>query len=96
MAGDYTGTWRCVVVEKTERREGEGFQGRGRGDGAKFTQRVGAPLTGTGTWVLAPEVGLLWTPGYWGWENKGFIAVAPKTATATSSASSREWEEAPQ
>jgi WXXGXW repeat (2 copies) len=20
-----------------------------------------------GTWVLAPEPGLLWTPGYWGW-----------------------------
>ena len=22
-----------------------------------------------GTWVLPPRVGVLWTPGYWGWSN---------------------------
>ena len=26
-----------------------------------------------GTWVLAPEPGYLWTPGYWGWGGAGFI-----------------------
>ena len=26
-----------------------------------------------GTWVLAPEVGLLWTPGYWGWGGDAFL-----------------------
>ena len=26
-----------------------------------------------GTWVLAPEAGYLWTPGYWGWGGGGFI-----------------------
>ena len=26
-----------------------------------------------GTWVLAPEAGFLWTPGYWGWGGGGFI-----------------------
>ena len=26
-----------------------------------------------GTWVLAPEVGFLWTPGYWGWGGGGFV-----------------------
>ncbi len=26
-----------------------------------------------GTWVLAPQVGFLWTPGWWGWGGEGFI-----------------------
>ena len=26
-----------------------------------------------GTWVMAPAVGLLWTPGYWGWGNGGYV-----------------------
>ena len=26
-----------------------------------------------GTWVEAPEVGVLWTPGYWAWRRDGFF-----------------------
>ena len=26
-----------------------------------------------GTWVMAPEVGLLWTPGYWGWGGNAYM-----------------------
>jgi len=26
-----------------------------------------------GTWVMAPETGYLWTPGYWGWGGDGFM-----------------------
>jgi hypothetical protein len=26
-----------------------------------------------GTWVLAPEPGLLWTPGYWGWSDGFYL-----------------------
>ena len=26
-----------------------------------------------GTWVQAPEVGFLWTPGYWGWGEGGYF-----------------------
>ncbi len=26
-----------------------------------------------GTWVLAPQVGFLWTPGYWGWGGGAFF-----------------------
>lgn len=26
-----------------------------------------------GTWVLAPAVGLLWTPGYWGWAGGVYV-----------------------
>src|ERR1019366_6786396 len=25
-----------------------------------------------GTWVMAPAVGLLWTPGYWGWSDNAY------------------------
>ena len=27
----------------------------------------------TGAWVLAPEEGFLWTPGYWGWGYGGYF-----------------------
>src|SRR5271156_3754822 len=26
-----------------------------------------------GTWVQPPAVGLLWTPGYWGWNNGSYV-----------------------
>src|ERR1019366_114194 len=26
-----------------------------------------------GTWVMAPEPGLLWTPAYWGWGGGGYV-----------------------
>ena len=26
-----------------------------------------------GTWVMAPEEGYLWTPGYWGWGDGGYF-----------------------
>ena len=26
-----------------------------------------------GTWVMAPEPGLLWTPAYWGWGGNGYV-----------------------
>src|SRR5207244_13118589 len=26
-----------------------------------------------GTWVLAPYVGALWTPGYWGWDGSYYL-----------------------
>jgi len=26
-----------------------------------------------GTWVMAPAVGLLWTPGYWGWAGGAYL-----------------------
>ncbi len=26
-----------------------------------------------GTWVLPPEEGLLWTPGYWGWSDGAYL-----------------------
>ena len=26
-----------------------------------------------GTWVMAPETGLLWTPAYWGWRGNGYV-----------------------
>lgn len=29
-----------------------------------------------GTWVPAPEAGLLWTPGYWAWNGGAFIWTA--------------------
>jgi len=28
-----------------------------------------------GTWVMAPEVGLLWTPGYWGWGDNATLGM---------------------
>ncbi len=27
-----------------------------------------------GTWVMVPEVGLLWTPGYWAWGGESFVS----------------------
>jgi hypothetical protein len=35
-----------------------------------------------GTWVLAPEVGLLWTPGYWAFEDGFYVWYPGYWATA--------------
>ena len=39
-----------------------------------------------GTWVEAPQPGLLWTPGYWGWDDgvySGTAAIGARISAST-------------
>jgi hypothetical protein len=33
----------------------------------------GQAVARAGTWVMAPEVGFLWTPLYWAWDNGAYV-----------------------